>query len=354
MRLTRLAKPALLTASLLALLWGPSAHAALPVQPGIQIESGGSGCTASFVYDGAGQGNSGKVFIGTAGHCVAKIGDAVRNEEGETFASVAFIGNAEDLRTDYAFLEVLPAFADRVSPAVKGHPNIPAVGVATPADTRPGDAIQISGYGTAFELLPATRERRTAQLTGHSDRYYEIFGPITQGDSGGPLVHLASGRALGVISRLCFGLSCLGVHGPSVQGIIAHATAGGFPVRLRTVAGSTSSTSAGQPPAAPSSRRLATSTARVRGQRVRLALVATPAKTRLELARRAGSGWRTVDRRAVRGFDTLDGFRALRVRGGRRSGRATVVWTEPAGERAKRSYAFTQRGIARPPTTGGA
>jgi hypothetical protein len=62
---------------------------------------------------------------------------------------------------------------------------------------------------------------------------YDVTGPIHWGDSGGPLVHVRTGKALGIVSRLCAG-AC-SEEGPTVQGILAKAAAAGFPVTLRTV-----------------------------------------------------------------------------------------------------------------------
>src|SRR5207249_877587 len=121
-------------------------------------------CTASFLYDGAGAANSGERLLGTAAHCLSKVGDPVSDEAGEDFGRVAYIGDQDDVTKDFAFIRVLPEYASRVSPAVKGHPDLPQPGVATSDQTKPGDAVQISGYGLLFGLTPATEEDRTATL----------------------------------------------------------------------------------------------------------------------------------------------------------------------------------------------
>ena len=46
-------------------------------------------------------------------------------------------------------------------------------------------------------------------------------------------MHVGSGKALGIVSRLCAG-AC-SEEGPTVQGIIAKAASRGFPVALLTV-----------------------------------------------------------------------------------------------------------------------
>jgi hypothetical protein len=60
-----------------------------------------------------------------------------------------------------------------------------------------------------------------------------VDGPIHWGDSGGPLVHRRTGKALGIVSRLCIG-ACT-EEGPTVQGILAKAASRGFTVTLKTV-----------------------------------------------------------------------------------------------------------------------
>jgi hypothetical protein len=65
---------------------------------------------------------------------------------------------------------------------------------------------------------------------------YGLVGPIIYGDSGGPLVHIPTGKALGLVSRLCLGRPCYD-EGPSIEGILARAAARGFTLAIRTVDG---------------------------------------------------------------------------------------------------------------------
>ena len=102
-----------------------------------------------------------------------------------------------------------------------------------PADTLNGDAIQLSGYGLGYDTTPTTQEKRQAIMGFDDAELYDVAGPIHWGDSGGPLVHVRTGKALGIVSRLCAG-AC-SEEGPTVQGILAKAAAAGFPVTLRTV-----------------------------------------------------------------------------------------------------------------------
>lgn len=216
---------------------GPVASAtAAPdaIQPGDYMQAEGSGgCTLNFVYDGAGA-NAGAVYLGTAAHCVKNVAQPqpVRDMDGNVFGDVAFVGDRNRTETDFAFVQVRPSSISRVSPAVKGSPGYPR-GFTTPAETQAGDLVQLSGYGTGFDLLPVTQEKRVAVLAGDNEETWQVTGPLTFGDSGGPLVHVPTGKALGIESGVCLG-ACTD-EGPTVQGILDKAAAAGFPVTLRTV-----------------------------------------------------------------------------------------------------------------------
>lgn len=217
---------AVLVAAGAALAAAPAATAAPVIQPGIEISTDVGGCTASFVYDGGG-----KTYIGTAAHCVDKVGDDVATGDGTVFGDVAHIGNADTTEDDYAFIEVRPGF--QVNAAVKGHPDMPT-GVAKAADTSAGDTVQFSGYGLGFGLTQPTQEQRIGVITQDDESVYNVLGPVIFGDSGGPLVHIPSKGAYGIVSRLCVGSPCW-VEGPTVEGALAKAAANGFVVTLRTV-----------------------------------------------------------------------------------------------------------------------
>lgn len=208
----------------------PPASAAAIVQPGMEISSGGAGCTANFVFDGVGA-QAGKVFIGTAAHCVSAVGDDVSDGTGQVFGDVAFIGDEGTSKDDYAFIEVRPG--STVSAAVKGHPAYPKA-VTAHGQTNAGDLIQFSGFGLGFGLTPVTQEQRKGAVMNDDADIYEVTGPVIFGDSGGPLVHEGTGGAYGIVSRLCVGALCW-VEGPTIEGSLAKAAAEGFTVQLRTV-----------------------------------------------------------------------------------------------------------------------
>jgi hypothetical protein len=199
-----------------------------PIQPGAYSQSGGAGCTLNFVYDGGGN-----TYMGTAAHCVSKVGDDVALAGGTVFGDVALIGNADIVEQDYAFIQVRPEYLSRVSPAMKGHPTLPRGGFTRSSETAVGDQIQQSGYGLGSDVTSVTREQRRSVLTYDDAETGDILGYSIFGDSGGPYVHLPTGKAFGIVSRLCVGLC--EETGPTVEGLLAKAAARGFNVTLRTV-----------------------------------------------------------------------------------------------------------------------
>ena len=219
---------AALAAVFVALAVPGAASAAVTLQPGAYMETDVGSCTLNFAYTGP----SGQTLLGTAAHCVERNGQGVRDIEGVQFGTVAFIGDANTTDWDFAFIRVDAEDLGRVSPAVKGHSAFPK-GFTTAADTLTGDSIQLSGYGLGYGTTKTTQEQRTAIMGFDDASTYDVSGPIHWGDSGGPLVHKRTGKALGIVSRLCAG-AC-SEEGPTVQGILAKAASRGFPVTLRTV-----------------------------------------------------------------------------------------------------------------------
>ncbi|MDQ3849606.1 MAG: S1 family peptidase [Actinomycetota bacterium] len=203
-----------------------TALAAGTLQPGAFVKTDTGECTLNFAYtDGA------TTYLGTAAHCVSGAGEVARDSDGQPFGEVALRGNPNLLAEDYAFIRVRASELSRVSARVKGSPQFPT-GVTRPEDTRLGDTIQLSGFGLPFRLLGLTQERRIALMVRDDDATYQVIGPLLQGDSGGPLVHARTGRALGIVSRLCVGVCT--EEGPTVQGVLARAAARGLVLRLLT------------------------------------------------------------------------------------------------------------------------
>ncbi|HVF32051.1 MAG TPA: trypsin-like serine protease [Acidimicrobiales bacterium] len=209
----------------------PATAATDPIQPGDEIATSVGGCTLNFIYDGTGN-LAGKVYGGTAAHCVSSVGQDVQLGSGETFGDVALIGDEDSTVADYAFIEIRPDFVARVRAAMKGHPSYPT-GVATASETSVGDTVQLSGYGLGFGLTGPTQERRVGVISYDDADEHQVVAPLIFGDSGGPLVHIESGKAYGIVSRLCIGVC--EEEGPTVEGLLAKAAARGFTVTLRTV-----------------------------------------------------------------------------------------------------------------------
>ena len=214
--------PALIVAAVLAL---PSAASGSHIQPGAYHETDVGGCTLNFVYDGAGG-----PYMGTAAHCADRVGDDVRDINGAVFGDIAAIGDADETAADWALIRVRPEFVAHVNPRVKGHPQYPT-GVTSAAETAVGDQVQLSGYGVGFDATQPTREQRRGTLTFDDAETHQVAATLIFGDSGGPLVHIPTGKALGIVSRLCIGLC--EEEGPTVEGILAKAAAAGFPVSVR-------------------------------------------------------------------------------------------------------------------------
>lgn len=197
-----------------------------PIQPGDRVGSPEGGCTLGFIFDGA----DGGTYAGIAGHCV-EVGQRVRTGGYGAFGTVVY---DDDARQDFALIAVDDDKAGHVRPAVRGHPAAPT-GYTSIADTAPGDVVRLSGYGAGFDLTSTTRERRVGILLWDTAREYCVDGPVLWGDSGGPVVHDATGKALGIVSRLD-PVDCPGwLVGSTVEGAILQAAEDGYLLSLRTV-----------------------------------------------------------------------------------------------------------------------
>lgn len=218
--------PALVALSLAA---APAAAQAAPtLQPGAYHETDSGSCTLNFAYN-----HGGTTVLGTAAHCVTGgVGQRVRDSEGVEFGTVDFVGDENSTEWDFAFIRVDAEDLGRVSPAVKGYPQYPK-GLTRASETAAGDLIQASGYGLGFGTTTPTQEQRRAVLTFDDAEIHGLAGPIIFGDSGGPFVHVKTGKALGIVSRLCIGVCT--EEGPTVEGLIAKAASRGYSVTLKTV-----------------------------------------------------------------------------------------------------------------------
>jgi hypothetical protein len=231
------------TIAALALTAAPAV--AQSIQPGESITMDGSYCTLNWIYDGTGT-LAGKVYGGTAAHCVESVGQEVSLATGspgetiERIGQVAFRGDPDPPGRDYAFIEIDAEDLGQVNPALKGHPAIPT-GVST--GYQEGDLMQFSGYGVGFDLTQPTRERRVGVLNWTDGVQHDILGGVTPGDSGGPVADITDGdTAFGIVNTVGVGVNTgaltvatAGEGGANLDFVLRDAGARGFTVTLRTV-----------------------------------------------------------------------------------------------------------------------
>lgn len=210
------------------------------VQPGVSIQTGDHGCTLNWIYNGTGS-LDGKVFGGTAGHCVDEVGQSVSLTTGTFGDPISTIGEVAyiDDNLDYAFIEIDQANHHLVNPSLKGHPQIPT-GVSTTSTAAIGDIIQFSGHGTGFHAHEVTREQRKGILSHNDGTQHYVYTAVSPGDSGGPVADVTDGnKALGIVNTggagLSGGLPHAGEGGVSLEGMLADAAEAGFTLTVRTV-----------------------------------------------------------------------------------------------------------------------
>lgn len=239
-----------------------------PSSSGISFSVGGGTCTLGWLFNDYQMrvqrlhGRSVRVRVrhvlaATAAHCVQHVGEPVWTltqiagevdyVEQEDFGRVAFIPTEWNLQKsesyDYALIEIAPTYWNELSPAMAGHPQIPAV-VATSTSARRGDLVQLSGYGVGFGATQPTQQDREGVFDGFFGTTWWALASATPGDSGGPIADVTDGKgALGIVDvvGLCSAAvldtaPCAspagGVGGVSVQFILQDAAAHGFPIRL--------------------------------------------------------------------------------------------------------------------------
>jgi hypothetical protein len=215
---------------LVSALWvAPAAPASISIRPGTYMATRNSGCTFSFVYDGT-DFLDGNVYIGTAAHCVSRLGEDVAISNGTPVGDVAMMGSAKSASTDWALVKIRPEYVQYVHPSVIGHSKAPT-GYAK--SSHAGDQVYFSGYGIPFDHTPQTRQNRTGVMVSQGKTRYTLIGMDSWGDSGGPII-LANNLAMGIVSRLCENDPCTS-EGPTVSGILGQVQAWGLTVTLRTV-----------------------------------------------------------------------------------------------------------------------
>ncbi|MGH2724681.1 MAG: hypothetical protein ACRDI0_10560 [Actinomycetota bacterium] len=207
------------------------------IQPGASIiNEGGGQCTLNWVYDGTGA-HAGTVFVGTAAHCVDRVGERITLQTGTFGSPILVIGEVAFISSnlDYSLIRVFEENLSLVDPAMKGHPNIPT-GVSTTQTAGVGDLVQFSGNGVGFHATTLTQEERVGVLHFNDGTEWSALGPVSFGDSGGPVGDITDGnKALGIVTVLCVGIPCSGAGGVSLEGLLLNAASFGFTVTVRTV-----------------------------------------------------------------------------------------------------------------------
>lgn len=182
-------------ASVFVMLLGvpvPGRAADKPIQPGAVINAP-HGCTFNFVFRDANR----RLYIGTAGHCVDRVGQVVTDGQDRGVGTVVYRRQDPGDYDDFALIRIYSSRYGDVNPAVRhwGGPT----GYTTHTQTATGDRVLLSGYGMIFDLTSATRPRPGVLVQDdHAD--YRTYSPSIFGDSGGPVLHEATGKALGVVS----------------------------------------------------------------------------------------------------------------------------------------------------------
>lgn len=219
-----------------ATVFAASPGTAAPViQPGASITMGGSFCTLNWIYDGAGG-----PYGGTAAHCVSGVGQRVSLSDSSLGTAILEFGTVALYRPnlDYALIRIDAEDVGLVSPAMKGHPNIPA-GVSTVGTAAVGDLMQFSGHGVGFHLTTVTQEQRVGVLGYNDGTQHYVYGAVTPGDSGGPVADITDGnKAFGIANTVGVALTPApqaGEGGLSLDALLADAAEQGFAVSVRTV-----------------------------------------------------------------------------------------------------------------------
>lgn len=215
----------------------PAVAQTAAIQPGASIiNEGGGQCTLNWVYDGTDT-HADEVYIGTAGHCVERVGEQITLQSATFGEPLLAIGEVAFIspNLDYSLIRVSDENRDLVDPAMKGHPQIPA-GMSTTETTNLGDTVQFSGNGVGFHATTLTQEERFGILHFNDGTEWSALGPVSPGDSGGPAADVTDdNNALGIVTVLCVGTSCAGAGGVSLEGLLQDAASLGFTVTLRTV-----------------------------------------------------------------------------------------------------------------------
>jgi hypothetical protein len=174
--------------------------------PGVQtagVQAAGcivapSGCTANFIFGGAGN-----PHIGTAAHCVNGVGDElVMQVDTVTLASVGTVvarTGQQEPGNDFALIRIDPGVAAKwgVSPA------IPVIGGPNGVYTGCGPTAVLH-YGHGYGVAVAQGKPEGGLAADWGDDAYSWAGVGIFGDSGSPVI-TQSGQAAGNFTHLVVG-----------------------------------------------------------------------------------------------------------------------------------------------------
>lgn len=203
-----------------------------PIRPGASI----GGCTLNFAFYTPGTASRApKAYVGTAGHCTDKLGEAIEVPGAGVIGKVVFDSDlieGEHKGVDFTLIALDPKMVSKTNPTVLGWGG--PTRAATVEDFAIGDQIDVYGYGMVVGTAEQTRPRYGA-LFEWTEKEYLADMPAVNGDSGAPLIHHETGAALGIISRWNIGVPPSTDIGPLMTWILEALDSEGFDVRLATV-----------------------------------------------------------------------------------------------------------------------
>lgn len=174
---------------------------ASPIRPGASIREPGTTsddfCTLNYVFYNP-KLASPPVYIGTAGHCTARLGQQIELSGGLDIGSVVYDSDKAGSAVDFSLIRLDPSMVSKTNPKVLGWGG--PRGVVSTSALNVGDRLHMHGRGFVVGLNAATRSR-AGVLASWTSTEYAADIPAVNGDSGAPLLHQPTGKALGIISR---------------------------------------------------------------------------------------------------------------------------------------------------------
>ena len=203
-----------------------------------------AGCTANFIFAG-----SGNQYVGTARHCVDRIGQEVTMQLDTT--TIGVVGTVSHMTSgegepgnDWALVRIDPAVAAEWGV----DPRIPVIGGPQGVYTGCGPT-PVAHYGHGYGVAVSQGKPEFGLATNVYDDGYGWTGFGAPGDSGSPVVTSPGGPAIGNFTHLIVDLGAY--PGSDLAGMRVTAAMQRFGVSLVNADGSTtgaSSTSCGRAP----------------------------------------------------------------------------------------------------------